>query len=44
MSKLLVNSRDPNRTPHSVASDLGLYCLPVTLMGVSRLKWVHRAA
>ena len=24
----------------SVASDLGLHCLPVNLLGVSRLKWV----
>ena len=26
--------------PHSVASDLGLHCLPITLLGVSRLNWV----
>ena len=25
---------------HSVASDLGLLCLLVTLLGVSRLQWV----
>ena len=25
---------------HSVASDLDLHCLPITLKGVSRLKWV----
>ena len=24
----------------SVASDLGLHCLPITVCGVSRLKWV----
>ena len=35
-----VNSVDPDQTPHSAASDLGLHCLPVTFMGVSRLKWV----
>ena len=29
-----------DQMPHSVASDLGLHCLPVTLLGVSRLKWV----
>ena len=29
------NSVDPDQMPHSVASDLGLYCLPVTLFGVS---------
>ena len=24
------NSEDPDQTPHSVASDLGLHCLPVS--------------
>ena len=24
------NSRDPDQTPHSVASDLGLHCLPMS--------------
>ena len=28
-------SRDPDQTPRSVASDLGLCCLPVTREGVS---------
>ena len=27
--------------PHSVAADLGLHCLPITLLGVSRLQWVN---
>ena len=40
MIELFANSGDPDRTPHSVASDLGLYCLPVTVLGVSRLQWV----
>ena len=26
--------------PHYVVSDLGLHCLPMTLLWVSRLKWV----
>ena len=26
------NSVDPDQMPHSVASDLGLHCLPVTLL------------
>ena len=26
--------------PHFAASDLGLHCLPTTLMWVSRLEWV----
>ena len=25
---------------HSAASDLGLHCLPITLLRVSRLQWV----
>ena len=32
MAKPLVNSGDPDQTPHSAASDLGLYCLPVILL------------
>ena len=40
MAKLFANSGDPDQMPHSVASDLGLHCLPITLLGVSRLQWV----
>ena len=40
MAKLFANSGDPDQTLHSVASDLGLHCLPDTLLGVSRLQWV----
>ena len=31
--------RNPDQTPQSPKSDLGLHCLPVTLL-VSRLQWV----
>ena len=41
MAKLFANSEDPDQTPHSVASDLGLHCLPITLLGVSQLQWVN---
>ena len=41
MAKLFANSEDPDQTPHSSASDLGLHCLPITLLGVSRLQWVN---
>ena len=44
MSKLFANSGDPDQTPRSVASDLGLHCLPVTLLRVSRLQWVKDPA
>ena len=27
--------------PSSVASGLGLHCLPIILLGVSRLQWVN---
>ena len=40
MAKLFANSGDPDQMPHSAASDLGLHCLPFTLLGVSRLQWV----
>ena len=33
---MLANSGDPDQMPHSVASDLGLHCLPMTLLQVSQ--------
>ena len=39
MVELFANSGDPDQMPSSMP-DLGLYCLPVTLLGVSRLQWV----
>ena len=33
---LLVDNEDPDQMPHYVASDLGLLCLPMTLLQVSR--------
>ena len=46
MVELFANSGDPDQTPRSAASDLGLHCLPVTRLGVSSLQWVnmHREA
>ena len=41
MVELFANSGDPDQTLRSAASDLGLHCLPVTLLGVSRLQWVR---
>ena len=41
MAKLFANSGDLDRMSHSVASDLGLKCLPITLLRVSRVKWVN---
>ena len=39
MAKLFANSGDPDQTPW--ASDLGLHCLPITLLWVSRLHWFN---
>ena len=41
MVELFANSGDPDQTPHSETSVLGLHCLPNTLLGVSRLQWVN---
>ena len=41
MVELFANSGDPDQMSHSVDSDLGLYCLPVTSLGVSSLQWVN---
>ena len=43
MAKLFANSRDPDQTLRSAAFYLGLYCLPSTLLQVSRLQWVKSA-
>ena len=40
MAELFANSGDPDLTPRSAASDLGLHCLPVTRLGVSSPQWV----
>ena len=37
MAKLFANSGDPDQMLHSVASDLGLHCLPITLLPGSGL-------
>ena len=34
------NSGDPDQTPHSVASDLGLHCLPMSHKKDTRHIWV----
>ena len=41
MTPLFANSADPDQMSHSAASDLDLHCLPITLLGVSILKWVN---
>ena len=38
--KLLSNNVDLDPMPHDVASDLGLQCLPMTLLRVSRYEGV----
>ena len=34
------NRGDPDPMPYSVASDLALHCLPITLLRASILQWV----
>ena len=41
MAKLFANSGDPDQTLQNAVSDLGLHCLPITLLWVSRLQWVN---
>ena len=40
MLELFANSGDSDQLL-SVATDLGLHCLLITLLGVSRLKWIN---
>ena len=40
MAKLFANSGDPDQMPQNAASDLGLHCLPISPLGVSRLNGV----
>ena len=37
---LNANSVDPDDTPFSAASDLGLHCLPIPLLWDTRHEWV----
>ena len=37
---MLANSEDPDLTPRSAASDLGLHCLPRSQKWEARLIWV----
>ena len=43
MVELFANNGDPDQMLHSVPSDLGLHCLPITHFGASRLKCVNFA-
>ena len=38
MVELFADSGEPDQTPRSAASDLGMHCLQITLLVVSRLK------
>ena len=40
MVELFANNGDPDQTPCSAASDLGLHCLLVIRLGVFSLQWV----
>ena len=36
------NSVDPDQTPRSTASDLGLHCLPMSLLWDTSHNWVNK--
>ena len=36
------NSVDPDQTPRALMSDLGLHCLPMSLLWKARHKWVKK--
>ena len=40
ISEFIANSVDPDQTLHTVASDLGLHCLPMSLLWDAWHKWV----
>ena len=40
ISQLNANNIDPDQTQRSVASDLGVHCLPMSHLWDARLKWV----
>ena len=40
ISELNANSVDPDQMPHSAVSDLGLHCLPMSLLWGARVIWV----
>ena len=41
ISELITNSVDPDQTAGSAMSNLGLHCLPVSLLWDARHKWVN---
>ena len=41
LSELNANNVDPDQTPRSAASDLGLRCLPMSLLWEARLEWLN---
>ena len=43
MAKLFANSGDPDETPHSAASDLGLHCFQITLLGSPDYNGLNRS-
>ena len=41
VSKLNANIVDTDQRSHSVASDLGLHCLPMSILSVAKLKLIY---
>ena len=41
MCEFNANSVEPDQTRRSAASDLGIHCLPMSLLWDARLKWIN---
>ena len=39
IAKLFANSGDPDQMPQNAASDMGLHCLQISFLRISRIKW-----
>ena len=44
MAELFANIGDPDQAPHFAASDLGLNCLPITLIGAPEYNGLTQAS
>ena len=44
IAKIFAKSGDPDQTQLSAVSDLGLHCLPITLLRDFRLQWVKKSS
>ena len=43
MAKPFAHNGDPDQMPICAACDLGMHCLPITLLEVSGLQWARKS-